>query len=314
MVRLNGRLVLKHINKFLRWLVEDVKLFWYIICFGVAICIFGVLYWHFNDDTGFWESIYISTITISSLGYADIYPLGLSKLIASIQVLLGLTLIGIMLAKLTSRTLSYHISHLFSSEVRRRLEEITNNFSTLEADLTDIASRYFTEYPNQGYKILNDNDFNIRFRKTVNDLKSYCTSFRDEIPYMEEQRSYFRIAPDISLIQAGMAVEGSLYVLVNILGILHNMPPAKKLLYLNRTIRRDISDAINSQKHIYEAVKGNVKNEGVLTAFESLNNACIRIPSIMFEGLGSSQLDRHLRSMDEPQTNEQHYFLTRCYC
>jgi Ion channel len=58
-----------------------------------------------NSDKGpigVWDAIYFSIITETTLGYGDIRPIGWSRLISSVQVLLGLLLGGISVAKLTS--------------------------------------------------------------------------------------------------------------------------------------------------------------------------------------------------------------------
>ena len=66
-----------------------------------------------------WTSIYFSVVTVSTLGYGDIVPQGLSKAIACLEVIFGLTMMGIIVAKLTSGRLSYHVRRLFRSDTRK---------------------------------------------------------------------------------------------------------------------------------------------------------------------------------------------------
>ena len=45
-------------------------------------------------EGSFLQGLYFSVITISSLGYDDLHPMGFSKVLDSIEVLLGLGLVG----------------------------------------------------------------------------------------------------------------------------------------------------------------------------------------------------------------------------
>ena len=50
----------------------------------------------------FFDCIYFSVITISSLGYGDMRPIGVSRVFASLQVLIGLAYLGLIIARLSS--------------------------------------------------------------------------------------------------------------------------------------------------------------------------------------------------------------------
>ena len=129
------------------FLVEDVGLHIYVLSFIGLIIVFGVGYKFLSPGKmSFGEGIYISIITISSLGYADVFPMGFSKVLASIEVLIGLILMGIMIAKLTSQRLSHHVSHIFGSDARNRLNEVADNFNTLKRYLRAITSGYESVY------------------------------------------------------------------------------------------------------------------------------------------------------------------------
>jgi len=69
------------------------------ICVGIII-LCGIYFYLFNPygngtskaNISFGDSLYFSVITFTSLGYGDISPMGFGKLVASIEVLLGLIL------------------------------------------------------------------------------------------------------------------------------------------------------------------------------------------------------------------------------
>ena len=81
---------------------------------------------------GFTNALYFSIVTVSSLGYGDLRPVGWSRFLASVQVILGLSSMGVMIAALTSRQLSHLVSRLFASDVRKRLAELSTSFDDLE--------------------------------------------------------------------------------------------------------------------------------------------------------------------------------------
>ena len=79
-------------------------------------------------DFNFFNAVYFSIVTISSLGYGDLRPVGISRILVSVEVILGLSSIGVMIAALTSRQLSHLVSRLFVSDARTRLEEFARSF------------------------------------------------------------------------------------------------------------------------------------------------------------------------------------------
>ena len=100
------------------FLVEEVSTLQYIVFLTAVIIAFGLFYTHLTPighgigqglnpicDITFLTGIYFSIVTISSLGYGDMHPMGFSKALVCIEVLIGLAVIGIMIAKVTSRRL-----------------------------------------------------------------------------------------------------------------------------------------------------------------------------------------------------------------
>lgn len=57
------------------------------------------------------DAIYCSIVTASSLGYGDIHPIGISRIVAATEVLGGLVVVGLAVTKLASERPS-HIKHI----------------------------------------------------------------------------------------------------------------------------------------------------------------------------------------------------------
>lgn len=85
----------------------------YIIILILVIC--ATLFWLLNAygngtnklNLDWFDAPYYSIITFASLGYGDISPVGYGKIVASIEVLLGLTLTAIFIGKIASERQYY---------------------------------------------------------------------------------------------------------------------------------------------------------------------------------------------------------------
>src|SRR6185503_7883128 len=114
------------------FLIEDVPVYAYAIAFVTAVCIATIAYYMLipfghgiagstpNEKLSIWDALYFSLVTVSSLGYGDIHPVGASKAIACVEVLFGLFMMGIIIAKATSFRLAYDVQRLFSSSIHER--------------------------------------------------------------------------------------------------------------------------------------------------------------------------------------------------
>jgi len=89
----------------------------------VLLCAF--LYWFFDliNSCSISDALYFSVITFTSLGYGDVLPTGIGKLVASFEVLSGIVLVAIFVGKLASERQSALLLLLYTSEHQRRLNE-----------------------------------------------------------------------------------------------------------------------------------------------------------------------------------------------
>ncbi len=87
----------------------------------------------------FSECLYFSVVTFSSLGYGDFRPIGVSRLLASAEVIIGLAFLGIAIAKLSSARQSYYTARLFSSDAQARLDKFSIGFNELMKSLNNAS-------------------------------------------------------------------------------------------------------------------------------------------------------------------------------
>lgn len=67
------------------------------------------------------ESIYFSTITFTTLGYGDISPIGLGRLMAMLLVVGGLTIVSLAIGKIASERQQAYLLLLHTSDCQRRI-------------------------------------------------------------------------------------------------------------------------------------------------------------------------------------------------
>lgn len=147
-------------KKFLK-LIDKVSFLKLTLFFVLTIFISAVIYWLLSPSENgviivekpttfsFFEGLYFSVVTISSLGYGDMHPLGFSRYIAIFEVIVGLGLMGIMVAKLTSWRLSHHVNRLYIHETQKKLESFRNQINKNKHELNEYLEQLtYTITPN----------------------------------------------------------------------------------------------------------------------------------------------------------------------
>lgn len=117
-------------------LINEVSLGVMLGTLAGAVVVFAVAYWlltvsglaplvptYTDGEPGFLDALYFSVVTISSLGYGDIRPVGLARLLAAGEVVLGLSFFGLIVAKISSVKQDYILRRLYSDKVEGELDE-----------------------------------------------------------------------------------------------------------------------------------------------------------------------------------------------
>ena len=295
--------------------IEEVGMLWYIVCFIAAIIFFGIAYTLLTpmghgigqnlkplSDITLFTGIYFSIVTISSLGYGHMHPMGFSKALACLEVLMGLAVVGIAIAKVTSRRLSYHVSRLFSSDAQKRLEDIAVGFETSQNHLITITQEFEKVYrstPSQMVLSTEDRSEVItNFREVISALRSKCVDLRDYLLFEIEQDNYFQIAPASAIVRVGNAVDDVFFRLSQ---LIVSLSPQARTETLNRHNRLGILEAIDSQKKVCDLVNQYATDQNTLNVFRRIEETCEQVPASYFAVPEESQPDQVLQSTDEPQ-------------
>lgn len=300
-------------QRMLVFLVEDVSLFMYAVSFVVGVVAFGVAYYLLTpsghgigqnliplSDITPLGGIYFSIVTVSSLGYGDMHPMGASKALACAEVLMGLAVIGIMIAKVTSQRLSYHVSRLFSSDAQRRLEKIAAEFETAQNRLAEITTELASIYQSTPVGTSNGDKAPLlsNFREVIGTLHAKCVGFRDYFSDETAQSNYFRIAPVNAVVRVGDIVDKVFFRLGQ---FIISLSPQSRTEILDSHNRQRISEAIDSQKQVCSMVRQYATDGEILAAFQRIEETCKQLPASYFAVPQELQPDQVLQGTDEPQ-------------
>ncbi|HLD12554.1 MAG TPA: potassium channel family protein [Candidatus Nanoarchaeia archaeon] len=165
--------------------------------FGM-ITLFGFIYYYTNTtvhiltytkdaiaNVGLADSIYFSFVTAATIGYGDITPIGLGKIFAIIEGMLGMLLYGIVISKLVSVKQEVILEEVYNLSFEEHLNRLRSTLYLSRSDMTkiivkienkDITQQELKELPNILHgldSILNDilklisTNNNKRYIKTI---------------------------------------------------------------------------------------------------------------------------------------------------
>lgn len=83
----------------------------------------------------FFEALYFCIVTFTTLGYGDLSPIGMGRLIAALIVMSGLTLTALLIGKFASERQQSTLLLLYTSDAQRRLEGFVGRIKDLRNQL-----------------------------------------------------------------------------------------------------------------------------------------------------------------------------------
>jgi hypothetical protein len=119
-------------------IVETIKLRHLIIGAVLSLLSFACLFmfggshgWGLKEGAGpvldFGSCLYFSVVTFTSLGFGDLRPVGYGRMLAGLEVVVGLTFFGLAVAKLSSYKQSYLLNQLYARDIQGKLDQFAMN-------------------------------------------------------------------------------------------------------------------------------------------------------------------------------------------
>lgn len=280
--------------------VDESPLWRWVVGFIVVIVVFGLLYAILTpyghgmaqegDEGGgidFGQGLYFSVVTVSSLGYGDLHPKGMGKVLAGLEVLMGLGFIGIVIAKLTSKRISHFVSRLFVSEMKRQLlsfEAVFGSHWDKLVGLNKQVSDVYQPTPNQGVDEVSDSsEIRANLRSTLNELQKSSDEFLDYVQAERLDSNYFVLVPASSLLRVAEAMEKVISQLgQNIISLPVQSNPRILIDVLTFENRSKVTRILRAQEAACEVVvEGERTGVGVRSAFSDVRAICSEVRKLM---------------------------------
>jgi hypothetical protein len=130
-------------NLVLGW-IDRVSLRALVLLAAAVVVGFALAFWRLTaaasglrgipgEPLRFRDCLYFSIVTFTSLGYGDIAPISWGRLLASAEVLLGLSFLGVAIAKLSSARQSYYLGQLYARNAQENIRQFVIKLRELRA-------------------------------------------------------------------------------------------------------------------------------------------------------------------------------------
>ncbi|MGD1042175.1 MAG: potassium channel family protein [Sedimentisphaerales bacterium] len=294
-------------------LIENIRLRYFGLVFVIIVLIFALFYWQLcpsngitdgvSLNTSFGNAVYFSIVTISSLGYGDFRPIGWSRPLAAIEVIIGLSLMGIMIAKLTSSRLSYHVRRLFASDAQNRFDSYVIELEKLQARLHSLSaeiSKAFEETPKKKKKDTSRTVMLSKFREHIDDFRKIATAIKNYIGYEINKGDFFADVPQDALVRTAEAIDQLLFVFSQ---IVISMTTNAKLALLTSEHRKIIAESLESFIDTDKDVQENSKNLELQNIFKKIHTSCVTVQNSYFSTpeVAVNQPDQVIPAQSQPQ-------------
>jgi len=245
-----------------------VLLIFVIILFSIAYYIFafsnnGLVFSHKTSaQVSFWNCVYFSIVTISSLGYGDMRPQGLSKVLSCIEVLMGLGFLGLMVAKIASLKQDYQLRRVYSFMTKQSLDDFYESLNICHQgykELLDEASSVISNDQNG----LQPPGKRKQLKDLNNRLQKVCRSLRGYLVYETKKVDYFSEIAASSIIRL-------LKPIASILNLWGQMPKEYRPAFVERSRKKRLYQTLTFFDDICDIIERNTLNE-------EINNPCRKI-------------------------------------
>ena len=273
-------------QRLLFYLIDEVGVKVYLLVYVSVVLVFGLLYYCLTPyshglsngsdaigDLTYFESLYFSVVTVTSLGYGDFRPVGLSRLLAGFEVLLGLTFMGIMLAKATSTRLSHYVNRLYISEVKEQLGKFQvefgkhgDRFEKLTTELgQDLEKVPTMQRAPDRWKTSSEQSRIVN--SALHDFHLEMQLFKDYIVEESKPGGFFETVPIESLSNTCEALDDGLFALGQ---LIISLSPSEVQSIFDRKNRKCIASIIDTIKLLRDFVDASCKKADIQALFGSL--------------------------------------------
>lgn len=312
-------------------LIEAPSFRLYFFIFFAAIILFGLIYSFLPTNHGWmpqeqqdiwshiWEGLYFSVVTITSLGYGDLQPKGFSRILAGIEVVLGLTLIGLMIAKLTSERVSHFVSSIYVSDTQRNLVDFASKFQVasenIQRNLTSL-SRHLQRSPlppsqdqapagGESESFVGEIDSaKIRFTQSVTNFTIHSNTYDEYLLQATDSGKYLQLISEAHITTLVSALANVLSSLNRSIVVLTPFSVSSGVTAsLMGVPKADLSDVAAIHKRAARLISDNSESQEVNQKCKEIQKLCDSISVALMQAPEQQAPDQVFRG-DEPMGSQ----------
>lgn len=248
-------------NRFL-YLFEKLTIKRLIVSFFLTVLAFSIIYYGLSKiqngiiltfagtkSPTFFDCIYFSIITISSLGYGDMRPIGVSRIFASLQVLIGLAYLGLIIARLSSVKQDFYVREIYIDQERQRVMRFSDSYLSMLNDF----KRIFENFPTSSNidTISQDKDILLKELKTIE--QRFRSMNKSLIRYFHYGITYGEILDDVTPKTINILLKNISSILI----YFNNLSDLNKSLLSNTIGKSDLNHSLKNIYHIMKFIDAN---------------------------------------------------------
>lgn len=200
----------------------------------------------------FLDMIYYSFVTLTSTGYGDIVPLGLSKIVTVAEIFCGLVVFGFLITKLVSTRQEKIIEQLYDVSFKEKVDKMRSMLYFYKTNVSRIVDRVKVTSLIRRSDIIKLESSVDGLNNSINDIKNFLVA--------ENKRSIVKV-DDLTLNLMFNSLNSSVSKINEILKLFDE----KKCPWKKKTLVKGLSNFANSIKdlkgiYMKEQVKEDLKN------------------------------------------------------
>lgn len=270
-------------NKWVQLLQECtfVQLFYLWVLLGIG---FGSFYYlvslmpqnallYFNKPLGhglfdFLNMVYYSFVTLTSTGYGDIVPLGLSKIVTVVEIFCGLIVFGFLITKLVSTRQEKIIEQLYDVSFKEKVDKMRSMLYFYKTNISRVVDRVkITSLVRRSDIIKLESSIN-GLNNSIGDVKNFLVA--------ENKKSIVKV-DDSTLSLLFNSLNSSVSKITEILKLFND----KKCNWKKKSTVKELSDFINCVKELKGIYEKEQLKEDLRGILRNLDDSLKQLESLI---------------------------------
>lgn len=221
-----------------------------------------------HGASDFLTVVYFSFVTLTSTGYGDVVPLGISRILAVIEIFLGLVVFGFLISKLVSARQEKIIEELYDSSLEEKVSKIRTTLYIYRTNISRLIQRI------EATRRVKPLDI-VELEANLEGLRTNITRVSKFL--ISESKNPVTRVNDLTLNLLFNSIHLSLAKIIEIIKQLNT----KKYDWKQKTIARHISSCIDSAKEVQEVYQKKPLKDEIRTLLQTLENSLRELKSLM---------------------------------